>query len=235
MPPTIKDLQAYIPEHKHDQFHLALALLHGAGAIGAGLMCLICDGVAHATHHAMIPSRIPVAGSNFSEVHAFRAAFPWSEDSVLVTHLWNPFILVAAFEWLTAAFALCNTRQWLRPDQVRMVAEVWLAVGAGLIAVWFVPAWTREDGFCLAMLVTLGVSFGAAVFVIGRYYELNAPPVVPSAVVVSPEDPIKEQEITMVTPGEEPHGLPEDPRGLPEEQARLMPTMRGPISRTRVW
>jgi hypothetical protein len=232
MPPfTIKHLQAYVPENRHDQFHLALAVLHASGAIGASLMCLICDGIPHATHRAMVPTTIPVAGSNFSEVLAFRAAFPWSEDRVLGTHLWNPFILVAAFEWLTAAFALCNTRQWLPPDQVRTVAEIWLAVGAGLVAVWYIFPWTREDGFCLAMLVTLGVSFGAAVMVIGRYYELNAP-VIPSAVVVPPEDPGKNEEVTVVTPPEEPQGLPEDPRGLPEEQAHLMPIVRG---KTRVW
>ncbi len=147
-----------------DKFHIGVCLLHGLGAIGAMVMSLACD-TAKANQRAMKPTSIPWMVHNASTAlwdaaGAFRGAFPWSEDGVFATHVWNPYLLIMAFEWLTAAFALCMLSN-LKVERLMEWILGWLAVGAVFTAIWFGTNSRRDTEFCTAMFITLILSYMA--------------------------------------------------------------------------
>ena len=139
-------------------------------------MSMYCE-VLPATQQAMLPSaiRVPTSGKNgtilvqsqnpqgnFSAVRAYLAAFPWSEDEVFHTHLWNPYLLIVAFEWLTAAFAMCNLWRWW--PEVRIWCPVWTGVGLVGIIMWCVRHYAFEADnpkheFAASMTIILVISY----------------------------------------------------------------------------
>ena len=155
---------AFFPTDPEGRFYLALVVLHAMGALGAFLMSMICSGVPHAVQRAMLPTAIPsTALQNLTGIQAYRAAYPWSEDRELQYYLWNPYVLVVAFEWLTAGFALCNLWDWLS-NPVEYI-QGWFAAGAGAILFWIVFR-GMDDKLCLAMHLILLASFAASAVVI---------------------------------------------------------------------
>lgn len=161
--------RGWFPTERSDQIHMAMTALHGAGAIGTMVMVWWCD-IAEANQVAMIPSAIPIpanASGNISEVKAYRAAFPWSEDAVFETHRWNPYILIMAFEWLTAGFALCNLWNWHK--DVKDWAIGWISLGITPLFLWFVLNPRRDSEFCTAMAIILVLSYIAAASVCSTY------------------------------------------------------------------
>lgn len=163
-------MKSFLPTNPGDQFRLALAALHATGAVGAALMSLICGNVARAVQTAMTPYAMSVnAASNLTAAHLLRTAYPWTEDRQFTLNRWNPYILVVAFEWLTAGFAVCNIKHWLTPNDAMTFVQVWNAAGAVLIGVWFALPSTRQEPFCAMMAVILTVSFVAAAVVFSRF------------------------------------------------------------------
>jgi hypothetical protein len=159
----------WFPAEPEDQFHLVLVILHGIGAFGAFLMSMICNGVAHGTQRGMLTVATSAALGNFTRVRAYRAAYPWSEDGEFETHLWNPYFLIVAFEWITAGFALCNLWHWL--SHPLEFTQGWMAFGALALGAWVL----RHNGatpFCFAMIVILLISFIAAAAACVRYFQL---------------------------------------------------------------
>jgi hypothetical protein len=171
--PIRETVSAWLPTEPSDQFHLAITVAHTLGAIGAFIMAMRCD-VLPANQKAMVPHAIQVSswrmhanttpgggGANFSEVKAYLSAFPWSEDAVFSTHVWNPYLLVVAFEWLTAAFAMCNLWRWWR--DVKTWTMAWITVGAGLVFLWIIRHydWYKTPGaeFCTSMIIILVFSY----------------------------------------------------------------------------
>jgi hypothetical protein len=169
---------SWVPSERHDRIHLVMVGLHAAGAIGAYAMSMYCD-VLSANQRAMLPKSIhPMRKiTNFSHHHAvspvtaFRAGYPWSQDHEFPTHVWNPYLLVVAFEWITAAFALCTLRHFIH-DTHKWVM-IW--VNAGLVACifWFVRFYiftkTQSAQFPAAMAIMLCISFAATTLATAMY------------------------------------------------------------------
>jgi hypothetical protein len=155
---------AFFPTDPEGRFYLVLVALHAAGAFGAFLMSVICSGVPHAVQRAMLPTAIPSSAlQNVTAVQAFRAAYPWSEDREIEWYLWNPYVLIVAFEWLTAGFALCNLWDWLSNPFESILG--WL--GAGYVAIFFWMVYRGGDEkFCYAMHTFIALSFAASYVVI---------------------------------------------------------------------
>ena len=141
-----------------DKMHIAMCIAHGLGGLVTLIMTLPCD-VAQANQRAMIPRAIPVPLSmfNISATRAYLAAFPWSEDTVFTTHVWNPYVLVASFEWLTAGFALCNL--WHLTTHIQMITLAWMITGAAGTVIWFCVNSRRWSDMCTAMGLTLALSY----------------------------------------------------------------------------
>lgn len=162
----------YLPTDPVDQFHLAVYILHTLAAITAASLALRCD-TAQANQQAMIPMAIPLPPqSNISAVSAYKAAFPWSEDAEFDSQSWNPYALIMAFEWLTAGFALCNLSHFIA--QARPISAAWIFLGVILVAAWF---WSnsKSDEVCVAMLITLLLSFTAAGIQCELFYQKKLP------------------------------------------------------------
>lgn len=126
-------------------------------------MIVPCD-VAQANQRAMVPIALPIPLSvyNISTARAFLAAFPWSEDAVFESHVWNPYVLIASFEWLTAAFALCNL--WHLTEHIQIITLVWMIGGGTGVAIWFgVNSRHSTDGGT-AMGITLAISYAATLW-----------------------------------------------------------------------
>lgn len=188
--------------------------LHAAGAIGAYVMSMYCS-VLPANQQAMIPRSVAPSGgnltisvpANISEALMFRAGFPWSQDAKFETHVWNPYLLVVVFEWLTAGFALCTPLCWR--EKAKDFVDIWLGAGATAVAMWFMRHYvfskTPLAVFPWAMVFIVALSFVAAVLICYNYIDncaeivANAPPpdqgpsppddpIIPAA-IVTPEDP----------------------------------------------
>jgi hypothetical protein len=174
MRPQFARAISFFPTEPQGRFYVALVALHASGAFAAFLMSLICDGAYHATQRAMLPVAIPTSGlQNVSAIQAYRAAFPWSEDRVFTTHLWNPYLLIVVFEWLTAAFALCNLWDWLSKPLEYIMG--WIALGLGATTVWFVVgqyAEAKKTDFCFAMFLLVYLSFAVAALAVMRLAEM---------------------------------------------------------------
>jgi hypothetical protein len=170
MRPQFARAISFFPTDPKGRFYVALVALHASGAIAAFLMSMICDGAYHATQRAMRPVQIPSTGlQNVSAIQAYRAAFPWSEDRVYATHLWNPYLLIVVFEWLTAGFALCNLWEWLSKPLEYIMG--WIALGLGATSIWFIVgqyAEAKKTDFCLAMFFLVYLSFAAAALAVLR-------------------------------------------------------------------
>jgi hypothetical protein len=143
--------------------YVALPILHGLSAIAALVMCFYCD-VGRLKHQARVPVVVPFQGDprnrNLTN-ELFLAAYPWAEDAEFVTHTWNPFVLVATFQWLTAGFALRTVTGPEWNGVISTVWCVWLALGYGLYGIW---SFTSFGGpFCVAMFATVTASYIAAV------------------------------------------------------------------------
>lgn len=129
-----------------DAFRIAVCALHVIGAIVAAVFCFTCD-ASKSRQLATIPFAMPLSVSplrNMSRARQARVAFPWGEDEEEQHHAWNPFLLVLAFEWLTAGFAMSNlallvpaiywpTMVWLGAGLVVVIS--WLAVNSSVIGV----------------------------------------------------------------------------------------------------
>lgn len=162
----------YLPTDPVDQFHLAVYILHTLAAITAASLALRCD-TALANQQAMIPMAIPLPPhSNISAVAAYRAAFPWSEDAEFDSQSWNPYALIMAFEWLTAGFALCNLSHFV--PLARPISAAWMSLGLVLVAAWF-GSNSRNNEVCVAMLITLLLSFAAAGAQCELFYQNKLP------------------------------------------------------------
>jgi hypothetical protein len=162
----------YLPTDRVDQFHLVVYILHTLAAITAASLALRCD-TAQANQQAMIPTAIPLPpGSNISTVAAYRAAFPWSEDALFDSQSWNPYALIMAFEWITAGFALCNLRHFIPP--ARSISAAWMVLGVILVAAWF-GSNSKSSEVCVAMLITLLLSFAAAGLQCELFYQNKLP------------------------------------------------------------
>lgn len=199
----------WLPSDSNDRLHLAIVLLHTAGAIGAYLMSTICD-VVQATQIGSMPVMIDspqhdeafLKAAGISEVEAFKAGFPMAQDATFPGQAWNPYLLVAAFEWLTAGFAMCNLRHWLH--HVKGLIMLWLGIGAALAGFWFVRHYLikRFDGvpFSWYMLAILSVSYAAAILackmILSCGEKIDAS--IPAAMVTNPENP---EEVIPSIPG----------------------------------
>ena len=163
-------LPPWFPSDPNDRLHILMISLHAAGAIGAFIMSMYCD-VLPANQQAMIPRSITTNNGNhsislppnISEALLFRAGFPWSQDEKFTTHVWNPYLLVVVFEWLTAAFALCTPLCWR--EKAKTWVEVWLGLGAVAVVMWFMRHYilykTPQAVFPWAMAIILTLSFSA--------------------------------------------------------------------------
>jgi hypothetical protein len=172
----------WIPSESSDRLHLVLVLLHTAGAIGAYLMSTLCE-VIPANQQAMVPARMDrvlytaasLKAAEITQGQVFRAAFLLAQDSPFVTHVWNPYILVASFEWITAAFAMCTIRHWIR--SIREWVLGWLVVGAAGTVVWYARHYvfssTEGAKLSIAMGIILGFSYGAAGVICSKYIEME--------------------------------------------------------------
>jgi len=175
----------WVPSDNSDRVHLLIVILHTAGAIGAYLMSTICD-VLPANQQAMIPARIDSTPSNtkvllstgITEAQAFRAAFPLAQDSPLTAYVWNPYILVASFEWITAAFAMCVLRRWIAP--IRDLVLGWIVLGGVAVIGWYMRHYVFSDPaddakLAIAMGIILFFSYVAAGVLCSMYLDkMNA-------------------------------------------------------------
>lgn len=171
----------WFPTDPNDRLHLLMFSLHTVGAIGAYVMSMYCD-VLLADQRAMIPHSIALSDGNVtmhtpqnvSEAQMFRAGFPWSQDSVLPSHIWNPYLLVVVFEWLTAAFAMCTIRGW-RDTMGKDWVDLWLGAGVALVAFWFMRHYvfykTAGAVFPVVMLLLLIPTFIGAALVCYMYLD----------------------------------------------------------------
>jgi hypothetical protein len=184
----------WFPAEPEDQFHFALVILHTLGAFGAFLMSMICEGVAHGTQRGMLTVATGAALGNFTRLRAYQAAYPWSEDGVFETHLWNPYFLIVAFEWITAGFALCNLWHWLQHPLE--FTQGWMAFGALALGAWAL----RHNGhtpFCFAMFVILVISFTIAAAACVRYDQLIHSQGLLPAAEQAPSSPPEETPLTV--------------------------------------
>lgn len=129
-----------------DAFRITVCVLHVVGAIVAAAFCFVCD-AGKSQQLATVPFALPLAVSplrNMSRARQARTAFPWGEDDEERYHVWNPFLLVLAFEWLTAGYAMSAlaplapaifwpTLAWLGAGLAVVIA--WLALNSGAIGV----------------------------------------------------------------------------------------------------
>lgn len=144
-------------------WHVAVVALHGSGALAAFVLSLAC----HLGRYRQIPIvpyalSFPQPGLNASlgpppwlnaslgpppglesrlgpsAVQQFRAATPWAQDGALPLLAVNPYMLVMAFEWLTAGFAMLYLDPRLLPHWLTVPGLIlsWLAAGVVLAAVW---------------------------------------------------------------------------------------------------
>jgi hypothetical protein len=122
---------------KRDAFRILVCGLHVLGSIVAAVFCFLCD-AQKSRQIATVPFALPLSVSplrNMSHARASRTAFPWGEDDGEPGHLWNPFLLVLAFEWLTACYAMCNLTSLFK--HILWPAMGWLATGLAIVITWF--------------------------------------------------------------------------------------------------
>jgi hypothetical protein len=122
---------------KRDAFRILVCGLHVLGAIVAAVFCFLCD-AQKSRQIATVPFALPLSVSplrNTSHARASRTAFPWGEDDGEPGHSWNPFLLVLAFEWLTACYAMCNLTSLFK--HILWPAMGWLAAGLAMVITWF--------------------------------------------------------------------------------------------------
>jgi hypothetical protein len=135
-----------------EAFYLALPVLHGLGALLATGLSFGCD-----TGKAQQTARIPALIAGYNATRAgFVAAYPWDEGAEFVTHTWNPFALIIAFEWLTAGFALRPLQYFSNKDALLRVWLVWLSLGLLVFIGWTA---SNSGGPCVAQLCVVIVSF----------------------------------------------------------------------------
>jgi hypothetical protein len=137
-------------------FYTVLPTIHAAGAITAMVLAFTCD-TGKAKQVARKPYLLDHLPQGLSSRAGFYAAFPWDEGGEFHNYEWNPFALIFVFEWLTAAFALRPLMYYTEklPWLFRLW-EGWLAVGLALYIAWSA---TNSGGICVAMFITVLVSF----------------------------------------------------------------------------
>jgi hypothetical protein len=167
---TLAHVKSLLPTDAGDQFYLALFVLHGLAAVASGIMSMYCE-VSFASQQAM--RTVPV--QNFSrmqntDIQMFIGATPWSEDGQFDSHRWNPYILVLAFQWLTAWFAFCNIRGWYDLKDIKGWAIAGVFLGLVVIGVWACLPNPRSQEPCWAMYILLTLSFIAAPLIFSRYF-----------------------------------------------------------------
>jgi hypothetical protein len=93
-----------------------------------------------------------------SSQQCHRAAFSWVEDEPLPRHAWNPYAMVATFEFISASFALYYLREW--PGATEAAREfckrfpiAWNVVGAILYYSWYGSRGARNWAEPLAVTV----------------------------------------------------------------------------------
>lgn len=169
---SLAHMKSLLPTDPSDQFYLGLFVVHGLAAVASGIMSMYCE-VSFASQQAMRVAPIHGNASHLmrtSEIQLFMGATPWSEDDKFESHRWNPYILVLAFQWLTAWFAFCNIRHWHDPKDIKGWAIAGVFLGIVVIAVWAVLPNPRSQEPCLAMYILLLLSFIAAPLIFSRYF-----------------------------------------------------------------
>lgn len=137
--------------------------LHAIGTIVATVFCFLCDAQT-SRQLATTPIRLPLPpagwiGGNISNVRAQRVAFPWAEDNPQTYNAWNPFLLVAVFEWLTAGFALRNLSPWV--PHTHYAFRAWMAAGSIVVVSWGIAA---SSTTWILLLFLMLVSFAACIW-----------------------------------------------------------------------
>lgn len=142
---------------RSELFYAMLPALHGLGGILAISLCFVCD-TGRGKQTARIPRALPTPTGMTRET-AFLGSFPWDESTAFFTHDWNPFALIFAFEWLTAAFAARPLVYYIsagRTGTLWLVLAGWLGLGEILFIGWTV---SNSGGPCVAMACTVTASF----------------------------------------------------------------------------
>ena len=157
-----------------DAFRIAVCVLHVVGAIVATVFCFTCD-ASKSRQLATVPFALPLSVSplrNMSQGRQARTAFPWGEDEEETHHVWNPFLLVLAFEWLTAGFAMSNLA--LLAPVIFWPTIAWLGVGLAVVIAWLA---LNAGAIGLAMPIIVVGSFVMTGILCYRF-EMNRPFVV---------------------------------------------------------
>ena len=82
------------------------------------------------------------SGTCNSSQQCNRVAFGWAEDEPLPKHGWNPYAMVATFEFISAAFALYDLRETAGASAAarqfcRVFPQIWLLIGLILYLAWY--------------------------------------------------------------------------------------------------
>ena len=138
--------------------HLAFAL----GVLGVAFGCR----VERFANWGYRSAPMEGACANASAAECWRGGAGWADDEPVPHHGWNPYGLVLAFEWVSAAFALfyLRDRAWLA-GRGAYLAMAWLLAGA---AVYMGFYFFRGAGnWCEPVAVGLSLSLAGAV--LSRY------------------------------------------------------------------
>jgi len=113
-------------------FHLAVVAVHACGALVTLVAGLVCR-VGPAMQVPIVPYE-PLGPDSLAD---FRDGAGWAADLGAPLLALNPYLLIMAFEWITAAFAMLYLREasyGLAP----LVAAAWLGLGLVMQVLWIV-------------------------------------------------------------------------------------------------
>jgi hypothetical protein len=192
----VKTTDKHAPKHPREMdsrggLHVLIVVAHGISSAIATYMVFRCN-VSRANQQATIPYALPTPDIEWDrEVERYRAGVPWAEDGEYFGNVWNPYALIFAFEWITAAFAICNLKPMLRDAQD--YSCIWLGVGFILMVIWHC---LNYQSISLFMSLVLFWSYMVTWFICGYFDEkqvLNKahPPLPPTVLpVVHKKEPV---------------------------------------------
>jgi len=154
-------------------WHVAVVALHALAAVAALVGGLVC-GLGRSQQMPIVPYALNLSVPA-SPARQFRDAAPWAQDGARPLLALNPHMLVMAFEWLTAGFAML----YIQHPVVRILCPAWHALGIAVTAVWI--AVTR-DYLCPLQDAVVLLLFGRAISLcLWPNRRLPAPPAPPAA------------------------------------------------------
>ena len=145
--------------------HSIIVAAHVISSSIATFMVFSCN-VSKANQQATIPYALP--SDPEYEIAYFRAAYPWAEDEEYTGNVWNPYALIFAFEWITAAFGICNLKSMLKDAQD--YACIWLVAGFILLVIW---SCLNYHSLSLIMSLVLFWSYVATYFICSYFDEVH--------------------------------------------------------------